>query len=117
MNDIKNLKECDEVLSVEQMKHLKDLNVDLGIATFYYRRDTSTDANGFLINNVWRIKRMKDLYASDFDRYDIIPTFTLSNILELLPKEFGIIENMSCSPKIKINIAYQILCLLLLVDE
>ena len=71
----------EQVLSIEQMKHLQELGVDTSDATFAWFMSPNT--------NQWKIK-VKDNFAHELllmfspERY--IPTYTTGDLLEKLPK-------------------------------
>ena len=66
----------EQVLSIEQMKHLKELGVDTSDASMYWAGNDVVPNNG-----------------SAFDLgYDGIPTYTTGDLIEKLPKHFYIKE-------------------------
>ena len=71
----------EQVLSIEQMKHLQELGVDTSDATLAWFMSPNT--------NQWKIK-VKDNFAHELlrrispKRY--IPTYTIGNLIEKLPK-------------------------------
>lgn len=75
-----------QVLDIEQMKHLKELGVDTSNVDFFYERNKSEDNNGFIIDNKWRLKSKEGIDCFGLERYDIVPVFTLQEILNVLPK-------------------------------
>lgn len=75
-----------QVLDIEQMKRLKGLGADTSNVYFFYERNKSEDNNGFIIDNKWRLKSKEGIYRFNFERYDIVPVFTLQEILDALPK-------------------------------
>lgn len=60
-----------QVLSIEQMQHLKELGIDTSKASCY----------------IWEAEGKEYLYWGKCEDANGIPTFTLPDILELLPKE------------------------------
>lgn len=75
-----------QFLDIEQMKRLKELGADTSNAHFFYERNKSEDNNGFIIDNKWRLKSKEGIYRFNFESYDIVPVFTLQEILDVLPK-------------------------------
>lgn len=59
-----------QVLSIEQMQHLKELGIDTSKASCY----------------IWESEGKEYLYWGKCEDANGIPTFTLQDILELLPK-------------------------------
>ena len=74
----------EQVLSIEQMKHLQELGVDTSDATLAWFMSPNT--------NQWKIK-VKDNFAHELllmfspERY--IPTYTTGDLIEKLPKIIG----------------------------
>ena len=74
----------EQVLSIEQMKHLQELGVDTSDASLVWFLSPNT--------NQWKIK-IKDKFAHEMlrrispERY--IPTYTIGDLIEKLPKHFN----------------------------
>ena len=74
----------EQVLSIEQMKHLQELGVDTSDASLAWFMSPNT--------NQWKIK-IKDKFAHEMlrrispERY--IPTYTIGDLIEKLPKHFN----------------------------
>lgn len=71
----------DQVLSIDQMKHLKDLNIDTSEATLYWTRrchgcKIDDDSTG-----EWFLSLQKEFQVIGFISYEVIPTFTLQDFL------------------------------------
>lgn len=66
----------DLVLSIEQIQHLKKLDIELKDTAFVWYKRPYMDGYELRIN-----------YHRNNFHYDYIPTLTLQEILELLPKE------------------------------
>lgn len=73
-----------QALSIEQMQHLQKLGVDTSKASMCWRR-ISRYANGEVANSPWRIILNNGSSKEYNVEYETIPTFTLQDILELLP--------------------------------
>lgn len=75
----------DQVLSIDQMKHLKDLDIDTSEATLYWTRrchGCKIDDNS---TGEWFLSLQKEFLAIGFTSYEVIPTFTLQELLNILP--------------------------------
>lgn len=82
------MKEMNEqVLSIEQMQHLKELGVDISKATMYWLRIIRTDTNE--IEHDWYLGLTKEVPQPVLTiierKLEVLPAFTLQDILELLP--------------------------------
>ena len=73
----------EQVLSIEQMKHLQELGVDTSDASMCWvaREDTSTD------EEEWNL-----IIPNNFLMPYNIPTYTIGDLIEKLPKHFYIKE-------------------------
>lgn len=75
-----------QVLSIEQIQHLKELGVDTSKANLFWARRS----HGTRINDdskgEWFVSLQKVFMTCGFALYETIPTFTLQDIIELLPK-------------------------------
>lgn len=70
----------DQVLSIDQMKHLKDLDIDTSEATLYWTRrchgcKIDDDSTG-----EWFLSLQKEFQVIGFISYEGIPTFTLQDL-------------------------------------
>ena len=70
----------EQVLSIEQMKHLQELGVDTSDASMCWAGNDVVPNNGA---------------ASDLG-YDGIPTYTIGDLIEKLPKQIGWYELSIC---------------------
>lgn len=75
-----------QVLDIEQMQHLKELGVDTSKAMMCYRRKTR-DFRGEEKVGRWSLVINQPIIVSNFETYEEVPTFTLQDIIDLLPKE------------------------------
>lgn len=75
-----------QVLSIEQMQHLKKLGVDVSKASMCWRRKTR-DWKGETKVGRWGLTFNHPIIVSNFETYEDVTTFTLQDILDLLPKE------------------------------
>lgn len=75
-----------QVLDIEQMKHLQELGLDTsGASMCWWRR--IRDFRGEKVEDKWRLSFNKPHIVQNFEQNENIPTFTLQDILDLLPKE------------------------------
>lgn len=75
----------DQVLSIDHMKHLKDLDIDASEATLYWTRrchgcKIDDDSTG-----EWFLSLQKEFQVIGFISYEGIPTFTLQDLLNVIP--------------------------------
>lgn len=82
------MKEMNEqVLSIEQMQHLKELGVNISKASMYWLRIIRTDTNE--VEHDWYLGLTKEVPQPVLTiierKLEVLPTFTLQDILELLP--------------------------------
>lgn len=79
-----------QVLSIEQMQHLKELGVDTSKATMCWMRvirpETSHDKKRTVILD-WFLSLSKETIHTGLDIVEEFPAFTLQDILDLLPYE------------------------------
>lgn len=78
------------MLSIEQMQHLKELGVDTSKASMYWVRlvrlpNVKNKEKEVLID--WFLDLQKEHMHVGYDEYECFPTFTLQDVLDLLPKE------------------------------
>lgn len=79
-----------QVLSIEQMQHMKELGVDTSKASMYWVRlvrlpNVKNKEKEVLID--WFLDLQKEHMHVGYDEYECFPTFTLQDVLDLLPKE------------------------------
>jgi hypothetical protein len=75
----------DQFLSVKQMSHLRDLGVDTSKANLYWARR----CHGSKINDnstgKWFLSLDKEFMTVGFTSYEVIPAFTLQDLLNIIP--------------------------------
>lgn len=78
-----------QVLSVEQMKHLQELRLDTSDASMCYCCFYGN------INEEWELEIYEDVINQKRDStfWEIVPTYTFQDIIELLPKEIKIVTD------------------------
>lgn len=74
----------EQVLSVEQMKHLQELGFDTGNASMHWQYLPTADA---IINGTDEIEEEPCLFVSQPNMKHEYPAYTLQDILDKLPKE------------------------------
>ena len=74
-----------QVLSIDQMQHLKELGVDTSKANIYWaRRSHGSGINDSSKGN-WFLSLQKEFMGVGFTAYEVVPTFTLQDIISMLP--------------------------------
>nr|DAT85369.1 MAG TPA: hypothetical protein [Caudoviricetes sp.] len=76
-----------QVLSIEQMKHLQELGLDTSDASIYWARVSHGSRIDDKSKGVWFLSLHKEFQTCGFMSYEILPTYTLQDILDKLPKE------------------------------
>lgn len=79
-----------QVLSIEHSKNLNELGIDTRIASIYWARrchesDIRDESKG-----KWFLSLNDKFIVAGFTHYEVVPTFTLQDIIELLPDEIKI---------------------------
>lgn len=75
-----------QVLSIEQIKTLKRLGVNTDNAFWSWTR-VVTDIAGVPISKPWKLILNEPIAISNSEDYERVPTFSLPEILELLPSK------------------------------
>lgn len=92
-----------QVLSIEQMRHLQELGVDTSKASMYWNRivrpSNKPNTEDVVVLD-WFVNTHKEVMHTPFDRLDVVPAFTLQDILDLLPEEIYTEENELATLKI-----------------
>lgn len=71
-----------QVLSIEQMKHLQGLGLDISDASMHYQFLPTADS---IINGTDEVEKEPSLFVSQPNMEHEYPTYTLQDIIELLP--------------------------------
>ena len=86
----------EQVLSIEQMKHLQELGVDTSDASMYWvraKRIIGKQRNNVLDNEIgkWSLSLSKSIVHSVDWAVESLPTYTIGDLIEKLPKsiDFG----------------------------
>ena len=85
----------EQVLSREQMKHLQELGVDTSDASMYWvraKRMTGGRKNDCIGNDEakWRLSLSKDIILPAAWTRESVPTYTIGDLIEKLPKSINI---------------------------
>ena len=87
----------EQVLSIEQMKHLQELGVDTSDASMYWKVfPTETCYYDYQVYHETNIQDEAELVfnkITDDDDVEYIPTYTIGDLIEKLPKHFYEKEN------------------------
>lgn len=78
-----------QVLSIEQMKHLRDLGIDTSNASMYWARVSHGSSIDDKSKGKWFLSLHKEFQTCGFMSYESIPTYTLQDILGKLPCFIG----------------------------
>ena len=88
----------EQVLSREQMKHLQELGVDTSDASMYWvraKRIIGKQRNNVLDNEMgkWKLSLSKSIVHSVAWAVESLPTYTIGDLMEKLPKYYYAKEN------------------------
>lgn len=75
-----------QVLSIEQMQHLKELGVDISKASCAYYAFYESEPN------YYELRIRDNVLEIDPQTIPFIPTFTLQDMLEMMPRELYLLE-------------------------
>lgn len=76
----------DQVLSIERMQHLKEFGVDTSKSSLFWVKKITNEI-GEEIKGEYRLSFSDKVIVRNFEMWDIIPAFTLQDVLDLLPEE------------------------------
>lgn len=79
----------DQVLSIERMQHLKELGVDTSKASLFWVKKITNEI-GEEVKGGYRLSFSDKVIVRNFEMWNIIPAFTLQDILDLLPEEITV---------------------------
>lgn len=77
--------ETKQVLSIDQMKHLQELGLDTSDASMYWVRRSHGSRIDDESKGEWFLSLQKEFMVCGFISYEILPTYTLQDILDKLP--------------------------------
>ena len=85
----------EQVLSIEQMKHLQELGVDTSDASMYWvraKRIIGKQRNNVLDNEMgkWRLSLSKSIVLPAAWAVESVPTYTIGDLIEKLPKSIDL---------------------------
>ena len=80
----------EQVLSVEQMKHLQELGLDTSDASIYWARVSHGSRIYDKSKGKWFMSLQKEFQICGFTSYETLPTYTLQDILNKLPESIQI---------------------------
>ena len=81
----------EQVLSIEQMKHLQELGVDTSDASMYWvraKRITGEQKNNCIDRDMgkWKLSLSKSMVLPAAWELESVPTYTIGDLIEKLPK-------------------------------
>ena len=87
----------EQVLSIEQMKHLQELGVDTSDASMYWvraKRIIGKQKNNVLDNEIgkWRLSLSKNIVHSVDWAVESVPTYTIGDLIDKLPVSINRIQ-------------------------
>lgn len=74
-----------QVLSIKQMKYLQELGLDTSDASMYWVRRSHGSRIDDESKGEWFLSLQKEFMVCGFISYEILPTYTLQDILDKLP--------------------------------
>lgn len=74
-----------QVLSIDQMQRLKELGVDTSKASMYWMRSLHRSSFNDNSEGEWFLSLQKEYIVYSFTSYEVVPTFTLQDIISMLP--------------------------------
>ena len=87
----------DQVLSIERMQYLKELGVDISKSSLFWVKKIINEI-GEEVKGEYRLSFSDRVIVRNFELWNIIPAFTLDDVLDLIPK--NIITNDSHRDKV-----------------
>lgn len=79
----------EQILSVEQTKHLQELGLDMSDASIYWARVSHGSRIYDKSKGKWFMSLQKEFQTCGFISYETLPTYTLQDILNKLPCFIG----------------------------
>ena len=76
----------DQVLSIKQMQHLKELGIDVSKTKLYWVKQVNSAKCNDSIDGKPFISLCKSQMTYGFVRFEVTPTFTLQDMIELMPE-------------------------------
>ncbi len=81
-----------QVLSIEQMKHLQELGLDMSDASIYWARVSHGSRIYDKSKGKWFMSLQKEFQTCGFTSYEILPAYTLQDILDKLPESVHVYD-------------------------
>lgn len=82
----------EQVLSIEQMKHLQELGLDTSDASIYWARVSHGSRIYDKSKGKWFMSLQKEFQTCGFTSYETLPAYTLQDILNKLPESIQIYD-------------------------
>lgn len=82
----------EQILSVEQTKHLQELVLDMSDASIYWARVSHGSRIYDKSKGKWFMSLQKEFQTCGFISYETLPTYTLQDILNKLPESIHIYD-------------------------
>lgn len=81
-----------QVLSIEQMRHLQELGLDMSDASIYWARVSHGSRVYDKSKGKWFMSLQKEFQTCGFTSYETLPAYTLQDILNKLPESIQIYD-------------------------
>lgn len=82
----------EQILSVEQTKHLQELGLDMSDASIYWARVSHGSRIYDKSKGKWFMSLQKEFQTCGFISYETLPTYTLQDILDKLPESVQVYD-------------------------
>lgn len=82
----------EQILSVEQTKHLQELGLDMSDASIYWARVSHGSSIYDKSKGKWFMSLQKEFQTCGFISYETLPAYTLQDILNKLPESIQIYD-------------------------
>lgn len=82
-----------QILTIEQMKHLKELGYDVNESSVYWARISHGWMELDNLRGSWFVSLQKEFMEAGFASYEVVPTLTLQDILDRLPPQVNVSQN------------------------
>lgn len=74
-----------QVLSIERMRHLQELGIELGKTLLYWARSKDNNPRAATHYGKWILTKGNSAQVVGMTSWEFVPAFTLQDIIELLP--------------------------------
>lgn len=82
----------EQILSVEQTKHLQELGLDMSDASIYWARVSHGSRIYDKSKGKWFMSLQKEFQTCGFISYETLPAYTLQDILDKLPESVQVYD-------------------------